>query len=431
MPIIVLSPHSGRPVKVRDQDISRAVRDEAGRIFYVVPRSDGKGYYAALTRHGSPKDEQRYQELEAQAARQQELAAQSIESVHDATGRRRTHPLRQAVMWLLLLLILAALVYSVLRWTGYWVWPPATPAPGPAPAPQNVEPVEPAPPQPAAPAQEPAAQELSQVFPTTSPSAAAGQPADPWAGFVTTASGLRYRIDRPGQGEAAAAGQFVRVKYEAWGPKGRLLGRSAPGKPAGFVLWSGQAVRAWDEGIAGMREGEQRTLVFPLNLAQGGAVPAELIRIAAATTPATPATAGESASQDSPGASNASRGAGLIRCAVELVEVLPGVSWTVEREGRGEMAWPGDVVEVNYRGFVADATVPFVSSYEQGQPLTFRIGAGEVIAGWEVGVIGMREGEMRVLRIPPHLGYGSRGIGDLVPADATLRFEVELLKVIG
>src|SRR5690606_24064827 len=120
------------------------------------------------------------------------------------------------------------------------------------------------------------------------------------------------------------------------------LGRSAPGKPAGFVLWSGQAVRAWDEGIAGMRAGEQRTLVFPLNLAQGGAVPAELIRIAAAATPATLATTGtadESASQDSPSASSASRSAGLIRCAVELVEVLPGVSWTVEREGRGEMAW--------------------------------------------------------------------------------------------
>lgn len=122
MPIIVRSPYSGRPVKVRDQDINRAVRDEQGRVFYVIQRSDGQGYYSAPTRHGSDKDEQHYLELEAQAG---SLEAEQVDQppepapVHDATGRRRRSPVRTVVTLILLLLILAALAYSVLVQLGY------------------------------------------------------------------------------------------------------------------------------------------------------------------------------------------------------------------------------------------------------------------------------------------------------------------------
>jgi hypothetical protein len=68
MPITVLSPFSGRPVKVREQDAGRAVKDEEGRLFYVLPKSDGSGYYGAATRAGNPKEEERALELEAKVA---------------------------------------------------------------------------------------------------------------------------------------------------------------------------------------------------------------------------------------------------------------------------------------------------------------------------------------------------------------------------
>lgn len=119
------SPYSGRPVKVRDQDIGRAIRDEAGRIFYVVPRSQGQGFYAARTRHGSAKEEQAYLQLETSPALQ-EQDEQPL-AVHDATGRRRGP---KTIVWVVVLLLLAAIGYVCYRRyvSGYWYWqaPPPT-----------------------------------------------------------------------------------------------------------------------------------------------------------------------------------------------------------------------------------------------------------------------------------------------------------------
>lgn len=88
----------------------------------------------------------------------------------------------------------------------------------------------------------------------------------------------------------------------------------------------------------------------------------------------------------------------------------------------------GDLVAVNYVGALEDGTV-FDSSQAQGQPLAFEIGAGEVIKGMEEGVKGMKVGEKRRLKIPPHLGYGATGAPPTIPPNATLIFDVELLKV--
>ena len=115
MPIEVNSPHSGRPVKVRDQDVGRAVRDQEGRIFYVVLRSNGQGYYGAPTRHGSPKDEQRYIDMERTGRRERPEAEQRpAVKVHDATGRRRGVG-RRVTYLLAFLLVVAAL--ALLLWS--------------------------------------------------------------------------------------------------------------------------------------------------------------------------------------------------------------------------------------------------------------------------------------------------------------------------
>lgn len=96
--------------------------------------------------------------------------------------------------------------------------------------------------------------------------------------------------------------------------------------------------------------------------------------------------------------------------------------------GAGAEAKPGTAVSVHYTGWLLDGT-KFDSSLDRGKPFTFHLGAGEVIAGWDEGVAGMKVGGKRKLRIPAQLGYGARGAGGVIPPNATLLFEVELLEV--
>ena len=97
--------------------------------------------------------------------------------------------------------------------------------------------------------------------------------------------------------------------------------------------------------------------------------------------------------------------------------------------GTGAEATPGKTVTVNYTGWLTDGT-KFDSSLDAGRtPFSFKLGAGSVIPGWDQGVVGMKVGGKRKLTIPPDLGYGSRGAGGVIPPNATLVFDVELLGV--
>lgn len=96
--------------------------------------------------------------------------------------------------------------------------------------------------------------------------------------------------------------------------------------------------------------------------------------------------------------------------------------------GTGTEAVFGKRVTVNYKGTLTDGT-KFDSSYDRGTPFSFNLGAGEVIKGWDQGVVGMKTGGRRKLTIPSDLGYGSRGAGAVIPPNATLVFEIELLSV--
>ena len=97
--------------------------------------------------------------------------------------------------------------------------------------------------------------------------------------------------------------------------------------------------------------------------------------------------------------------------------------------GSGPEAGPGDTVAVHYVGVAYSTGEEFDASYNRGEPLTFRLGAGRVIAGWDTGVAGMRVGGRRQLTIPPHLGYGDRGAGGLIKGGETLIFVVDLVDV--
>src|SRR5215467_9908502 len=96
--------------------------------------------------------------------------------------------------------------------------------------------------------------------------------------------------------------------------------------------------------------------------------------------------------------------------------------------GDGTLAVAGQRVTVHYTGWLTDGT-KFDSSKDRGDPFVFPLGAGHVIKGWDEGVQGMKVGGTRKLTIPPDLGYGARGAGGVIPPDATLVFEVELLGI--
>jgi len=105
-----------------------------------------------------------------------------------------------------------------------------------------------------------------------------------------------------------------------------------------------------------------------------------------------------------------------------------GLRYRIFKEGTGPKPEKGDKVKVHYTGKLTDGTV-FDSSKDRG-PFEFKVGTGQVISGWDEGVIDMQVGEVRELVIPPNLGYGSRGAGNLIPPDSTLVFEVEMLEIV-
>ena len=489
MPITILSPYSGRPVKVRDQDLERAIRDEEGRIFYVVQGTDGKGYYASMTRKGSEKDQDRYRKLDERGAVVDSQARQHVLEVHDATGKKRRNP----VGMLLLVVIVAALAAAGYIYVAHPQWlglgedpavnqpanPPANPqsdAPAPTsglippatetpPAPYRIisvsteptpeaspEPAPDSPPaaaasavtepeegtadtepadtadtadaaeaEPTAPAREPATASESEPAPQPAPEAqeqaprpprtwrptdggsargdgASDTPRDPFADFHITATGLRYKTTQLTDGSPALLGCYLEVRYAAYSLDGTPIIDDAQ---HAFVIMSGRAIRAFDEGLAGMREGEHRLILVPK---------------------------GHSTSGELPGVERLPNEPFVLD--VQLVAVRPGITYIVETPGHGDPARPGDTVALTYRAWVEGTDKPFDSSELRGQPMRITLGQGGVIPGLELGVAGIQPGETRLVTIPPYLAYGDRAIaGGLIPANAVLTFRLTAEKI--
>ena len=116
---------------------------------------------------------------------------------------------------------------------------------------------------------------------------------------------------------------------------------------------------------------------------------------------------------------------------VDFVDPTPPTDLVVTdiTEGNGTEATPGSTVTVHYVGVAHSSGEEFDASYNRGEPLKFRLGAGMVIQGWDQGVAGMKVGGRRQLIIPPHLAYGNRGAGNVIKPGETLIFVVDLLEV--
>lgn len=235
---------------------------------------------------------------------------------------------------------------------------------------------------------------------------------------ITTATGLKYIIWKKGNGLKAEAGDNVSVHYA-----GRLLS-GAPfdnsydrGNPFGFPLGGGRVIKGWDEGIAYLEVGDSATLIIPANLGYGSTdrptIPAnstlifdvQLVDVKKTVKPVPFETLGK-----------------------DTITTASGLRYIRLNETSGALAVAGKEVSVHYTGYLQNGTV-FDSSVSRGQPISFPLGQGRVIKGWDEGIALLKVGEKARLLIPSELAYGDRGAGGLIPPGADLIFDVELVGV--
>ncbi len=121
---------------------------------------------------------------------------------------------------------------------------------------------------------------------------------------------------------------------------------------------------------------------------------------------------------------------GLFVASTVALAAIPGLEIKEVKKGKGKKAKSGQSVSVHYTGWLTDGT-KFDSSLDRGQPITFQLGSGQVIKGWDEGVAGMKVGGKRSLTIAPDLAYGAAGRPPVIPPNSTLKFDVELVKIEG
>lgn len=215
-----------------------------------------------------------------------------------------------------------------------------------------------------------------------------------------------------GDGAELVEGQIAVVDYTgATFSDGEVFDASYGGQPFSLTVGAGQVIPGWDQGLVGMRVGGRRQLVIPPDLAYGASGsgpigPDEtlifLVDLRAALTRPKP--------QPAPDPTG----------SLEIVDVTVGTGdRTVEA---------GDTVSVHYVGVLAESGEEFDASWNSGQAFSFTVGSGQVIEGWDQGLVGMAVGGRRRLVIPPDLAYGPNGQGPIGP-NATLVFEIDLVSI--
>lgn len=236
---------------------------------------------------------------------------------------------------------------------------------------------------------------------------------------ITTESGLQYEQIESGEGPSPQPGEVVLVHYRGTLEDGTEFDSSySRGEPIGFVLGQGRVIQGWEEGIALMNEGGKARLTIPPELAYGEQGVGDVIPSNATLIFEVELVSVRAGAPAAPSEVEAS----------DYVVTDSGLKYYDLEVGDGPSPEPGQTAVVDYTGWLEDGT-KFDSSLDRGQPFSFAVGTGGVIKGWDEGVATMKVGGKRQLVIPPELGYGDRGAGNVIPPGATLIFEVELLDV--
>lgn len=234
--------------------------------------------------------------------------------------------------------------------------------------------------------------------------------------FTTTDSGLQYYDFVVGEGDTPENGDLASIEFSAWVKDGSFLGSSADqGQPLTFTIGNGDLLPGWEEGVASMQAGGKRQLVLPPALAFGeegqGRIPANATLIIEVELVSFRKPPTLTQLEDS-----------------EYTTTDSGLKYHDFTVGDGEIPQTGQTVVVQYTGWLEDGT-KFDSSLDHGQPFSFVLGTEQVIPGWDEGVATMHVGGHRQLLVPPDLGYGESGYSGLIPPNATLIFDIELLSI--
>ena len=233
--------------------------------------------------------------------------------------------------------------------------------------------------------------------------------------WYTTTSGLQYMYLKMGNGAIPKTDDKVYVHYTGKLADGKVFDDSYSRKePIAFTLGKGQVIKGWDEGIALLKVGDKASFIIPPALGYGskdlGVIPpnstlyfdVELMKIEKVSKPVAFEVNGK-----------------------DTIVTKSGLKYIIVQEGTGLAPKIGNTVKVHYTGYFKDGSI-FDSSVSRGEPFEFKLGAQQVIAGWDEGIALLKKGGKARLIIPPTLGYGTETFGP-IPGNSTLIFDVELL----
>ncbi|HAW19421.1 MAG TPA: peptidylprolyl isomerase [Flavobacteriales bacterium] len=240
---------------------------------------------------------------------------------------------------------------------------------------------------------------------------------------IETAEGLIIDISEMGKGEKPNVGDKVQVHYTgSLKSNGEVFDSSrGTGKPYGFILGKGRVIKGWDIGIELINVGTKATLTIPANLAYGsramGPIPAnsDLVFEVELVSRQTPPKKVEKTVFDTTGLQKQTTNSGLTYYIID-----PGNDKKVE---------VGSSVLVHYSGFFLDGGKKFDSSFDRGQPIEVKVGTGQVIEGWDEALALMHEGTKAKFIIPSYLAYKEQGRDGVIPPNANLVFDMQLMKV--
>jgi FKBP-type peptidyl-prolyl cis-trans isomerase len=214
---------------------------------------------------------------------------------------------------------------------------------------------------------------------------------------LALAGDLEIKDVKVGKGAQAQAGDYITVNYTGrLKSNGKQFDSSVGKAPFSFMLGAGMVIKGWDKGVSGMKEGGKRLLTIPSSMGYGA----------------------RGAGSDIP------PNADLV-FEVELLNIDRAKIETLA-PGKGKGAAFGDMLKVHYKGMFTSGK-EFDSSYKRGEPMEVPLEGRGLIPGFIQGLIGMKKGEKRKITIPPKLGYGDAGAGGVIPPNATLVFELELV----